>query len=622
MDRVPIPIAPWPSVAAIRMSHRGDLLSRHVSAVLLALLAAIGLSAQVAAAEAEMENPLEPLDASSPRAAYLSFLEQTAVVEEAVLAYRADRSQATLDAYVAEIDKTRELSDLSEVPAASQDQVVEGNFVALADILMRIQRPDPESIPDADMVAADELAQWTLPGTEITLRPLEEGDRAGSWLLTPRTVAGLQGWREEVEGLPVLVEDAVITDWRRSVDLSTGPLMPGDLIRSLPAFSQERVLGSPLWKSVAALLGAALVVLLVAAWYRFIGLRGPRDSMRRHVFGATTPLFAILLLGLYEGFMASQVNYAGQLAELVVLGTTIGFWVAVAWLFRELVELVIEWVITTPYISGTRYDTHLLRLVSRVVSAIGVFAILLFGANEIGIPALGLLAGASVGGLVIGLAAQSTVENLIGGMTLYADKPFQVGDFVGFGTDNGTVEDIGPRSTRIRKLNGTLLTVPNSDIVQARISNFTKRDNALFLHIIGLRYETTIEQIEWLVERIRQGLRDHPKVESDDDMPRVRLAAFGASSIDVEARAYVATTSIHEFMAVQAELLGMILRTVEAAGTGIAFPSTTAYLTRDGGIDGPAVLPADAEGVLEEGFADGGDGHREPAESTSDGRGG
>jgi MscS family membrane protein len=214
----------------------------------------------------------------------------------------------------------------------------------------------------------------------------------------------------------------------------------------------------------------------------------------------------------------------------------------------------------------------------------------LYGANEIGIPALGLLAGASVGGLVVGLAAQSTVENFIGGMTLYADKPFEVGDFVGFGTDKGTVEDIGPRSTQIRKMNGTQLTVPNADIVQARISNFTQRDNALFLHVIGLRYETTIEQIDWLVEHIREGLRGHPKVEKDDDMPRVRLAEFGASSIDVEARAYVSTTSVHEFMAVQEQLLTMIMRTVEAAGTGMAFPSTTAYLTRDDGIEGASAL--------------------------------
>lgn len=558
--------------------------------MLLALVATIATATAVSAAEGDSENPLEPLDASSPRAALESFLEQSKVIEEAAVDYRSNRSLATQRAFSSEVAKTAQLSDLSGVPEASHDEVVARNFAALADILMRVPLPDPESVPDADSVATDELTQWTLPGTEITFKPLKKGDRKGSWVLSAATVAGLPGWREAVEDLPVLVEDVAIADWRRNRDFSTGPLVPGDLIRALPDDASTRVLGSPVWKSVVALLGAMLIVLLAVLWHRFIGRRGPGDTVRGHIFAVTTPLLVLILLTLYGTFMATQVNYGGQLAELVVLGTTISFWIAVAWLFYGLVGLALEWVIATPYISDTSVDANLLRLISRVISAIGVVLILLFGANEIGIPALGLLAGASVGGLVVGLAAQPTIENLIGGMTLFADKPFAVGDFVGFGEDNGTVEEIGPRSTRIRKLNGTQLTVPNSDIVQARISNFTERSNALFLHTIGLRYETTIEQIEWLVAEIREELRDHPKVERDDDMPRVRLAAFGASSIDVEARAYVATTSIHEFMAVQEQLLAMIMRLVGRAGTSLAFPSTTAYLTRDHGIDGPAVL--------------------------------
>lgn len=569
-------------------------MSNSLNAVLLTMMAIIAMAAGASAADSEDENPLQPLDASSPRAALQSFIEQTGVIEDAALEYRVNRSLETQGKYLSEVARTRQLSDLSEVPAASQVKLIEGNFAALADILMRVPLPHPETIPDADQVASDELTQWTLPGTEITFRPLEEGDRAGAWVLSPSTVAGLAGWRRDVDGLPILVEDADITNWQRTIDFTTGPLIPGDVIRSLPDVAQTRVLGSPLWKSIVALLGAMLIVLISVLWYRLVGQRGPRDSIRKHVFGLTTPLVVLVLLNGYERFMASQVNYSGELAELVVLGTTIAFWLAVAWLFHELVELVVEWVIATPYVSRDRYDAHLLRLVSRVFSAVGVVVVVLIGAERIGIPALGLLATASVGGLVVGLAAQSTVENLIGGMTLFADKPFEVGDFVGFGEDSGTVEEIGPRSTRIRKLNGTQLTVPNSDIVQARISNFTQRNNALFLHTIGVRYETTLEQIEQLVGRIGEGLRAHPKVEVDDDMPRVRLAAFGISSIDIEARAYVGTTSVHEFMAVQEDLLSMILRQVEAVGTGMAFPSTTAYLTRDGGIEGLGALKEDA----------------------------
>lgn len=570
-------------------------MSRSLVVALLTLLAALVLAAPLFAAEEGPENPLEPLDTSSPRATLLSFIEQAGVVEEAALEYRSNRSGETQRAVFDAITKTSEISDLSKVPTASVGAVVESNFAALADILMRIPLPDAEEIPDADQVAADELTQWTLPGTEITFKPLKKGDRAGNWVLTPRTVSGLPGWRDEVEGLPSLAEEAGITNWRRQLDLATGPLIPGTVINSLPDVSQARVLGSPLWKSLAAVLGAMLIVLIGYLWYRFIGRRGPDGTIRKHVFALTTPSVIITMLFVFEQFLTTQVNVSGTLAELVVLGTTISIWIMLAWAFAALVSLVVEWVIDTRFIADERYDTHLLQLISKVVTVVGVLLIVLFGANQIGIPALGLLAGASVGALVIGLAAQSTVENFISGMTLYADKPFEVGDFVGFGTDQGTVEDIGPRSTRIRKSNGTQLTVPNSDIVQARISNFTQRDNALFLHVIGLRYETTLEQIEWVVEHIREGLREHPKVEEDSDLPRVRLAEFGSSSIDVEARAYVATTSVHEFMAVQEQLLAMIMRTVEAAGTGMAFPSTTAYLTRDDGIVGPSALTTERE---------------------------
>ena len=162
---------------------------RWMVVVVVALFATFGIAAYVAAAEAE--NPLEPLDASSPRAAYLSFLDLITNVEEATLEYREDRSLATQSALVDEVTKTRQLADLTEVPAASQDKVVEEIFAALADILQRIPLPDPGTIPDADMVMEDELTQWTLPGTEITFGPLTEGDRAGSWVLSPRTVENL-----------------------------------------------------------------------------------------------------------------------------------------------------------------------------------------------------------------------------------------------------------------------------------------------------------------------------------------------------------------------------------------------------------------------------------------------
>jgi len=98
------------------------------------------------------------------------------------------------------------------------------------------------------------------------------------------------------------------------------------------------------------------------------------------------------------------------------------------------------------------------------------------------VPTLGLLAGISIGGVALALAAQSTVENLLGGFTIFADRPFRVGDEIRFGGKAGRVEAIGPRSTRIRDADGSLTTVPNANISKDQLTNVSARSSSLFRH--------------------------------------------------------------------------------------------------------------------------------------------
>ncbi|MEQ8699660.1 MAG: mechanosensitive ion channel family protein, partial [Bauldia litoralis] len=128
-------------------------------------------------------------------------------------------------------------------------------------------------------------------------------------------------------------------------------------------------------------------------------------------------------------------------------------------------------------------------------------------------------------------------------------------------------------------------TVPNGDLAKMHIINYTRRDKCLFLHTLGLRYETSPEQFEWVMDALRQRLRDHPMVEHAHGMPRVALTSFGDSAINIELRAYILTADYSEFLAIQGKLILDIMRIVETAGTGFAFPSQTAYLARDTGID-------------------------------------
>lgn len=541
--------------------------------------------------ETVQASPLQPLDLSSPRETYQSFAEQTARIDTLAGVYAFSRSLDNEQRLLAEVTTMAQLFDLSEVPATTRGEVTEESFTSLADVLLRVPLPEYEDVPDAAQAEDAGLVRWTFPGTEVTMEKLEEGDRAGGWVFSARTVELLPEWRDRVATRPVLVRDLGVTDWRTWGLQLTGHLIPAAVASTMSTDVGVVVLGTPLWKVITGMVVAALVIVCVVLWRRWIGRRGDPGSLASDVFALTTPLLLVVLTRLARLFMETQVNHSGLFAEVVLILTTAVIYIAWAWAFWILVRLVVSWIIATPAISEDSYDAHLLRLVSRVVSVLGVAGIVLVGANELGIPALGLLAGLGIGGLAVALAAQSTVENLIGGITLFADRPFKVGDFVAFGGEYGTVEVIGPRSTRIRKLDGTRLTVPNGEVAKSTLTNYTQRSHVMFLHILGVRYETTREQLEWLVRSLRDELSAHPMVLDDGELPRVTVAGFGSSSVDIEVRAYVDTTSFHEFMLAQHELLMIIYRMVDEAGTQIAFPSTTAYLAQDAGITGRPAHP-------------------------------
>jgi len=203
--------------------------------------------------------------------------------------------------------------------------------------------------------------------------------------------------------------------------------------------------------------------------------------------------------------------------------------------------------------------------------------------QNLGIEVTGLLAGLGLSGLVLALAAQKSVANLFGGVTLVTDQPVREGDFCAFGGKTGTVERIGLRSTQLRTADRTLITVPNSEFAEMQLENFAARDRVKLATVLGLRYETTPDQLRVVLAELRKLLLAHPKLSNDP--ARVRFGGFGAHSLDVEIFTYVLTRDYNEFLAVREDLYLRIMDVVKAAGSGLAFPSQTLYLGRDGGLD-------------------------------------
>ncbi len=209
--------------------------------------------------------------------------------------------------------------------------------------------------------------------------------------------------------------------------------------------------------------------------------------------------------------------------------------------------------------------------------AIGLVAVL----NELGFQAASLLAGLGIGGLALALAAQKTVENLFGSVSIGVDQPFRVGDFVRIEAFVGTVEALGMRSTRVRTLDRTVITIPNGKLADMRTETFAPRDRIRLLANLGLSYATTAEQMRTVLREVEAALRAHPRIWPEG--VSVRLTELRDSTLNVEVIAWFATTDFAEFTAIRQELLLRFMEIVERAGTSFAFPTRTVLLAGDAG---------------------------------------
>lgn len=233
-----------------------------------------------------------------------------------------------------------------------------------------------------------------------------------------------------------------------------------------------------------------------------------------------------------------------------------------------------EWARARP---GAKSLVRLGGSVAKVgLLALGAMTVL----SELNYPVASILAGLGLGGLALALAAQKTVENLFGGFALAADQPFRVGDFIRVEDLVGTVENIGMRSTRLRTLDRTLVSIPNGKLADSRIETFAARDRIRLACTVGLVYGTTAAQLRAVLAGLEAALRAHPKLWTQELV--VKLKALAESSLDIEVMAWFLTTDWAEFQQIRQEMLLAFVEVVEKAGSSIAFPSRTVHLVQEG----------------------------------------
>ncbi len=225
----------------------------------------------------------------------------------------------------------------------------------------------------------------------------------------------------------------------------------------------------------------------------------------------------------------------------------------------------------------TVLDHQLFPIIRKALKVFTIIIAILVTSQNMGMNVTGLLASLSIGGLAVGLAAQDTLSNLFGAVAIFADRPFRIGDRIQVDKIDGTVETIGLRSTRVRNLDGHLVTIPNRNMANANIVNVSNRPNIKTVMNIGLTYDTPAAKVERAVKLLENIFRSHPKTA---DLV-IGFDKFEPSSLNIQLVHWWDSTDFKEYLAGIQSLNLELKRQFDAEGINYAFPSQTVYVRQD-----------------------------------------
>jgi len=336
------------------------------------------------------------------------------------------------------------------------------------------------------------------------------------------------------------------------------------------------LLGIHLWLWI--MLGSLGLLLFPAAmlitWVMAIIVRRFHGDIGRELERLFTGPVRLLIWAILMYWCTDMVG--PSIALHVLREARIVLFIALAWLLARTVDLVAARGRAKP--DGQGFGVGLLHFkpVIRVLKMLMLIIVSFLWLEYMGFSVATLeLAGLTISGLAIALASQKTLENFLGAFTLMATQPVQVGDLCRFGTTVGTIEEIGLRATRIRTLERTVLKIANSEFLGMQVHNLSKRDRFWYHPTLRLRYETTPDQIRYLMVEIRRMLYGHPKVLTD--RLQVRFKGFAEHSLNLEIFAYVEATGYVEFYDIASDLNLRVMELVAAAGTGFGVPTQIEY---------------------------------------------
>lgn len=354
------------------------------------------------------------------------------------------------------------------------------------------------------------------------------------------------------------------------------------LIDELPGWTKNEWFGIEIWQYLGVFLWL-LIGFILRRIFEFVLDNYIRRVTQKTKFtwdddlldGIERPTGFIFLIAFfyltYTNLQLSvQVNL--YLSKILEVAVSIGF----VWLFYNLADVFAKYLMVVTSKTGNKLDDQLVPLVRKTlrffIVTMGVILIL----QNNGYNVASLIAGLGIGGLAVALAAKDTLANFFGSITIFADRPFRIGDWIKVGNVEGVVEEVGFRTTRVRTFYNSLVSVPNSNIATTDIDNYGLRQYRRLKTVLNLTYSTTPEQMEAFVEGLKATVKANKHFRQD--FYEIHFNSFGAHSLDVLVYVFFDVPDWSTELQQRHNFLLEILRLAHELGVEFAFPTQTLHV--------------------------------------------
>ncbi|MBL3658564.1 mechanosensitive ion channel family protein [Fulvivirga sediminis] len=385
----------------------------------------------------------------------------------------------------------------------------------------------------------------------------KEGD---NWYFSKKAVRNISKWHDEVY-----------------------PFGTDKLLELLPSLGTKKILGLYIWQmlGILILIFMAFVLhklftfliekLILQLLFKF-GYKKLADEV---VIPVAKPISFLVIFPLLI-LLVPVLQLPIAMSKYVILALR-AIWPIFAIVFLyKMVDIICIYLGKLADKTESTLDDQLVPLLRKVLKTFVVIVGALFILDNLEFDITGLIAGLSIGGLAFALAAQDTIKNFFGSLLIFVDRPFQVGDWITSGNVDGTVEEVGFRSTRIRTFRNSVMYIPNGIITNQMIDNHGLRVYRRFNTNIALTYDTPPELIEVFVEGLKEIVKKHP--ETRKDYFEIHFNDMADSSLNIMFYIFFKVPSWSDELRARHEVLLEIVRLAEALGVNFAFPTQTLHV--------------------------------------------